>query len=252
MAILRRSWALDQIRADPASRFRICGRPHGRDVVAGVERHRDWRLAGRLVLAAAGGTIYALVEEERAGPARRPCRLLGRGRRRLSRRHHAEPGVDVVHERCTLRPPGTLRLAGRHQLARESGCDAQKFREPKRIQAIAFAEPSVRLRSRQQGCAAAGSETRDPADRGKTTARPGSSTSGAKDGSKGASGSRDGRRRRRPLHPLCPPQHAFSYSNGDPAVLVAAVVEPAGCPSGERAADLRDTADDDDEPGLDR
>jgi hypothetical protein len=46
---------------------------------------------------------------------------------------------------------------------------------------------------------------------------------------------------------------AYNYSNGDPAELVAAVVEPAGCPSAEPPPALRDTPDeDDDEPALDK
>ena len=38
----------------------------------------------------------------------------------------------------------------------------------------------------------------------------------------------------------------MNYSNGDASVLVAAVVEPAGCPSaGEPPPELRPTPDDD-------
>ncbi len=44
---------------------------------------------------------------------------------------------------------------------------------------------------------------------------------------------------------------AFNYSNGDPSVLVAAVVEPGGCPSSEPPPALRD-APDEDEPALDQ
>jgi hypothetical protein len=33
-------------------------------------------------------------------------------------------------------------------------------------------------------------------------------------------------------------RYAFNYSNGDPSVLVAAVIEPGGCPSGETPPDL--------------
>jgi len=38
-------------------------------------------------------------------------------------------------------------------------------------------------------------------------------------------------------------RYAFNYSNGDPAELVAAVVEPAGCPSAKPPPTLRDAPD---------
>ena len=48
-------------------------------------------------------------------------------------------------------------------------------------------------------------------------------------------------------------RYAFNYSNGDPAELVAAVVEPAGCPSAKPPPILRDTPDEDDpDAALDR
>lgn len=45
---------------------------------------------------------------------------------------------------------------------------------------------------------------------------------------------------------------AYNYSNGDPAELVAAVVEPSGCPSATPPPDLRDSPDEEPEgPALD-
>jgi cytochrome P450 len=38
-------------------------------------------------------------------------------------------------------------------------------------------------------------------------------------------------------------RYAMNYSNGDPSVLVAAVVEPAGCPSSRPPLDLRESED---------
>jgi hypothetical protein len=46
-------------------------------------------------------------------------------------------------------------------------------------------------------------------------------------------------------------RYAMNYSNGDPSVLVAAVVEPGGCPSSGPPPDLRDSDDEDVEPELD-
>jgi hypothetical protein len=42
---------------------------------------------------------------------------------------------------------------------------------------------------------------------------------------------------------------AMNYSNGDPSILVAAVVEPGGCPTADPPPELRDRTDD--EPELD-
>jgi 4-amino-4-deoxy-L-arabinose transferase-like glycosyltransferase len=40
-------------------------------------------------------------------------------------------------------------------------------------------------------------------------------------------------------------RYATNYSNGDPSILVAAVLEPAGCPTGEEPPELRQGDDDD-------
>ncbi|HEX5007891.1 MAG TPA: glycosyltransferase family 39 protein [Hyphomonadaceae bacterium] len=45
-------------------------------------------------------------------------------------------------------------------------------------------------------------------------------------------------------------RYAMNYSNGDPSILVAAVVEPGGCPSSGPPPELRDTSEPDD-PELD-
>jgi hypothetical protein len=47
-------------------------------------------------------------------------------------------------------------------------------------------------------------------------------------------------------------RYAFNYSNGDPSILVAAVVEPAGCVTEAPPQDLRSTQDAEDVPELER
>jgi hypothetical protein len=44
---------------------------------------------------------------------------------------------------------------------------------------------------------------------------------------------------------------AFNYSNGDASILVAAVIEPAGCPSAEPPPPMREGEEEPEPPPLD-
>lgn len=150
--------------------------------------------------------------------------------------------LAALKEVCAL-PEGTQQL-------RVSGCDTAQFRAPKIIRAISFAEPSLVFEL--------GNKITLPPDTA-TTIPPISEDNrpawlinvGDDTGRKAldqlvknaVAADRCIRFARR---------YVFNYSNGDPSVLVAAVVEPGGCPSGDTPPQLRPSTEEDDEPELDR
>ncbi len=249
MAILPTSWALDQIRADPASGFGAAS-----ERIAAMWT-QTWAATGigiwptLLILATAGATIYALIKKNPVGllAGLVACSaVVGVGYRAVIMPNQSwmlstNAAISALKELCAL-PEGT-------QLSKESGCDQQKFRAPKRIQSIAFAEPSFVFEIGNKVALPPESKPLIPPIAEDN--RPAWLINiGAKDGAAAleslvqaaVAADRCIRFARR---------NTFNYSNGDSAVLVAAVIEPAGCPSGDRLPDLRQAPSEDDEPALD-
>lgn len=249
MVLVATPLVLDPIRANAAADFG--------DLSARVSAgwRQAWEATGigiwpAVLIAAAGiWTLYALVKKNAAGllAGLLACSAAGGiGYRAVVLPNQSwmlatGASLSALQELCAL-PEGTA-------VSRNSGCDLQKFRPPKRINAIAFAEPSFVFRLGDkivlppEVTAVIPPAAEDP--------RPAwLINTGDKEG-KAALGQlvkaaiaadRCIRFARR---------YALNYSNGDPSVLVAAVVEPAGCPSGVGRPDLRQSTDEEDEPGLD-
>jgi 4-amino-4-deoxy-L-arabinose transferase-like glycosyltransferase len=199
-----------------------------------------------LMLAALGGTIYALVKKNPAG---------------LLAGLVACSAVTGISYRAAILPNQSWMLATNAALSalrevcalpegsaawQESGCEG---RAPKVVRAIAYAEPSLVFKLGNQITLPPESsieippiaEDNRPAwliDAGDEIGRK-----ALDDLIKSAvAADRCVRMARR---------FAYNYSNGDPAELVAAVVEPSGCPT-EKPPTLREsTAEDPDVPALD-
>ena len=247
LALAASPWALSAIRADAASDFGVLA-----DRVAATWT-QAWDSTGLglwptiLILAAAGGTIYALVRKSPIGlmAGLVACSAIGGiGYRAVVLPNQSwmlstNASLSALKEICAL-PEGS-------QQWRASGCEG---RAPKIIRAISFAEPSLVFEL--------GNKITLPPDT--TTEIPSIAEDnrpawlinvGDKRGKKAlgelveaaAAADRCIRLARR---------YAFNYSNGDPSVLVAAVVEPGGCPSGETTPDLRPSSEEEDAPELDR
>lgn len=247
LALAASPWALSAIRADAASDFGVLA-----DRVAATWT-QAWDSTGLglwptiLILAAAGGTIYALVRKSPIGlmVGLVACSAIGGiGYRAVVLPNQSwmlstNASLSALKEICAL-PEGS-------QQWRASGCEG---RAPKIIRAISFAEPSLVFEL--------GNKITLPPDT--TTEIPSIAEDnrpawlinvGDKRGKKAlgelveaaAAADRCIRLARR---------YAFNYSNGDPSVLVAAVVEPGGCPSGETTPDLRPSSEEEDAPELDR
>ncbi|HPI49970.1 MAG TPA: glycosyltransferase family 39 protein [Hyphomonadaceae bacterium] len=247
LAFAASPWALSAIRADAASDFGVLA-----DRVAATWT-QAWDSTGLglwptlLILAAAGGTIYALVRKSPIGlmAGLVACSAIGGiGYRAVVLPNQSwmlstNASLSALKEICAL-PEGS-------QQWRASGCEG---RAPKIIRAISFAEPSLVFEL--------GNKITLPPDT--TTEIPSIAEDnrpawlinvGDKRGKKAlgelveaaAAADRCIRLARR---------YAFNYSNGDPSVLVAAVVEPGGCPSGETTPDLRPSSEEEDAPELDR
>jgi 4-amino-4-deoxy-L-arabinose transferase-like glycosyltransferase len=251
LAIAPTPWALDAIRADTASDFGALA-----DRVAATWT-QAWDATGIgiwptvLILLAAGGTIYALIKKSPIGliAGLVACSAVGGiGYRAVILPNQSwmlstNASLSALKEVCAL-PEGT-------QQQRVSGCDSNEFRAPKIVRAISFAEPSLVFEL--------GNKITLPPDTGTTIPpisednRPAWLINVGDDKGKKAldelvknavAADRCIRFARR---------YAFNYSNGDPSELVAAVVEPGGCPSGSAPPELRpSTEEDDDEPELDR
>jgi hypothetical protein len=157
-----------------------------------------------------------------------------------------EASLSALRELCAL-PEGTAQWE-------DSGCARQSLNgrpiiPPKEIQAIAFAEPSLVFELGNQIKLPPASKAEIPPIAEDN--RPAWLINiGEADGRKAlddlvkaaVAADRCIRFARR---------YAMNYSNGDPSVLVAAVVEPAGCPSAPPPPDLRDTEEDQLPPPLD-
>lgn len=253
LAFAPSQWILGAIRADAAKDFG----PELADRVAWGWQ-QAWNATGIglwptiLILLAAGGTIYALVKKNPMGliAGLVACSAIGGiGYRAVILPNQAwmlstGASLSALKEICAL-PEGTAQW-------KKSGCEGapDNFRPPKIIRAIAFAEPSlvfslgnkITLPPESKPIIPPVSEDNRPAwliNVGEKTGRD------ALDELVKAAAAADRciRFARR---------YAYNYSNGDPSVLVAAVVEPAGCPSSGSPPDLRDTEEDEPAPELDR
>jgi hypothetical protein len=239
IALLASPWALAQLRADAAADFG----PLLADRVA-FEWAQAWDATGVgywptiLILLAAGATAYAVWKKLPAGVlvGLVLCSIAGGVLYRtvvlpnqswiLSTR----ASLSALTELCAL-PEGSA-------VWEKSGCEG---RAPKIIRAISFAEPSLvfRLGNRitlppvSRAVLPPVSDDPRPAwliNTGEEAGREALQELVAA----AAAADRCIRFARR---------YAMNYSNGDPSVLVAAVVEPAGCPSSRPPLDLRERED---------
>ncbi len=245
LALAPTGWVLGPVRADAASEF---GEYATR--VAGVWE-QAWNSTGigiwpsLLILLAAGGTIYALVKKHTVGLLAGiiACSLVaGVGYRAVVLPNQSwmlstGASLSALREVCAL-PEGTSAW-------RDSGCAG---RAPKLIRAISFAEPSLVFELGNKIILPPDStpvippiaEDNRPAWLINIADPPGRE---ALDKLVDAAVAADRcvRLARR---------FAFNYSNGDPSILVAAVVEPAGCPDSGPPPPLRETTDEELEPEL--
>jgi 4-amino-4-deoxy-L-arabinose transferase-like glycosyltransferase len=229
---------LDMIRADTAGDFGPLA-----DRVAATWQ-QAWDATGigiwptLLILAASGFTIYALVKKNAIwlmGGIIACSAIAGIGYRAVILPNQAwmlstGASLSALREICAL-PEGS-------QAWKDSGCEG---RAPKKIRAIAFAEPSLVFKLGNQIDLPPESNVEIPEITDDN--RPAWLINiGEEKGRKAldelivaaTSADRCVRLARR---------FAFNYSNGDPSVLVAAVVEPGGCPSAEPPPVLRDSAE---------
>jgi len=237
-AIAPTPWVLGELRADAAGDF---GENAAR--VAGVWEDA-WNATGIglwptiLILLASGATIYALLKKNAVGLLAGivACSAVtGIGYRAAILPNQAwmlptGASLSALRELCAL-PEGTSAW-------RDSGCQG---RAPKLIRAIAYAEPSlvfelgdkIILPPDSDAVIPPIAEDNRPAwlinigkDIGRTALDQLIDSAVAAD--------RCVRLARR---------FVLNYSNGDPSVLVAAVVEPAGCPASSEPPGLRPTPD---------
>ncbi len=173
------------------------------------------------------------VEEAADAAAGRAVRLRAGRRGRLSRGDAARAELDAVDQRVAVRTERTLRPARRDGAGGDqSGCTK---RRRSWCRAIAFGEPSLVFNL--------GNKIVLPPCPTRSSAGRAGQPPGLADQCRGR---RRAARRwtswcrrrpcRRPLHPVRPRRYATNYSNGDPSILVAAVLEPAGLPSAGGAA----------------
>lgn len=247
-AILPLPQILDQLRATAAEDFGDIG-PR----VAFIW-DQAWNATGigiwptLLMLIAIGGTLYALVKKNAAGLLAGivACSAItGISYRGLILPNQSwmlatNASLSALREVCAL-PEGSAALA-------QSGCEG---RAPKVVRAVAFAEPSLVFKLGNQIILPPDttvdippiSEDNRPAwliD----VADPVGKKALDKLVKSAVAADRCVRLARR---------YAYNYSNGDPTELVAAVVEPAGCPSAAPPPALRDSPDEDDpEQALDK
>lgn len=245
LVIAPTQWVLGPVRADAASEF---GEYATR--VTGVWQ-QAWDATGiglwpsLLILLAAGGTIYALVKKHMVGLLAGivACSLVaGVGYRAVVLPNQSwmlstGASLSALREVCAL-PEGTAAW-------RDSKCEG---RAPKLIRAISFAEPSLVFELGNKIILPPDStpvippiaEDNRPAWLINIGDPPGRE---ALDKLIDAAVAADRcvRLARR---------FAFNYSNGDPSILVAAVVEPAGCPDSGPPPSLREATEEEPEPEL--
>lgn len=246
-AIAPTPWVLGELRSDAAGDF---GENAAR--VAGIWENA-WNATGIgfwptvLILLASGGTIYALVKKNAVGLLAGivACSAVaGIGYRAAILPNQAwmlstGASLSALKEICAL-PEGTSAWD-------DSGCEG---RAPKVIRAIAFAEPSlvfelgnkIILPPESDAVIPPIAEDNRPAwlinigeEVGRTALDQLINSAVAAD--------RCVRLARR---------FALNYSNGDPSVLVAAVVEPAGCPDSSEPPDLRRPPEQEELPELEQ
>ena len=246
LAILPTPFVLDQLRGEAAQDFGDLS-----ERVAHVWQ-QDWAATGiglwptLLILAATGGTLYALLKKNAVGliAGLVACSAAaGIGYRALILPNQSwmlstGASLSALREVCAL-PEGSSAW-------RDSGCQG---RAPKKIRAIAFAEPSlvfevgnhIDLPPESSVEIPSIAEDNRPAwliNVGEEAGREALATL-VKEATAADRCIRLARR------------FAFNYSNGDPSILVAAVVEPAGCPSSGPPPTLRDSDDEPEPPPLD-
>ena len=246
LAIVPTPPVLEQLRGEAAQDFG--------DLTARVSHVWDqaWAATGigiwptLLILAATGGTLYALVKKNAAGliAGLVACSAVaGIGYRALILPNQSwmlstGASLSALREVCAL-PEGTAAW-------RESGCEG---RAPKKIRAIAFAEPSLVFELGNKIDLPPDSTVEIPAiaednrpawliNVGEAAGREALATL-VKEATAADRCIRLARR------------FAFNYSNGDASILVAAVIEPAGCPSAEPPPVLRDGDEEPEPPPLD-
>jgi 4-amino-4-deoxy-L-arabinose transferase-like glycosyltransferase len=248
IAAIPTPWVLDQLRAKGAHDFG----PALASRVAWMWR-QAWNETGIglwptiLIGLAAGVTIYALVKKHAVGLIAGiiACSAAGGiGYRAVilpnqSWALSSGAALSALKEICAL-PEGTAQW-------KQSGC---KGRAPKIIRAIAFAEPSLVFALGDKIILPPVVKAELPPIAEDN--RPAWLINiGAKDGRKAlndlveaaTAADRCIRFARR---------YAYNYSNGDPSVLVAAVVEPAGCPSSGLPPELREGEQEEPQPELDK
>jgi 4-amino-4-deoxy-L-arabinose transferase-like glycosyltransferase len=243
LAIVPMPQVLEQLRGEAAQDFgELAGRvSHVWDQAWAATGIGIWPTV--LIFAAAAGTLYALVKKSPIGliAGLVACSAVaGIGYRAIILPNQSwmlstGASLSALHEICAL-PEGSAAW-------RESGCEG---RAPKKIRAIAFAEPSlvfelgnkIDLPPESSIEIPTIAEDNRPAwliNVGEEVGREALETL-VKEATAADRCVRLARR------------FAFNYSNGDPSILVAAVVEPAGCPSAEPPPTLRDGEEEEPEP----
>lgn len=247
LALAASPWALGAIRADAASDFGVLA-----DRVAATWSEA-WDATGLglwptlLILAAAGGTIYALVRKSPIGLMAGivACSAIGGiGYRAVVLPNQSwmlatNASLSALKEICAL-PEGS-------QQWRASGCEG---RAPKIVRAISFAEPSLVFELGNKITLETESSTEIPAI--SEDNRPAWLINIGDEAGRKALGELVENAAAADRCIRFARRYAFNYSNGDPSVLVAAVIEPGGCPSGETTPDLRPATEEEDAPELDQ
>lgn len=247
LAIAPTPWVLGPVRADAASEFgeyatRVAGVWQGAWDATGIGL---W--PSILILLAAGGTIYALVKRQTVGLLAGivACSLVaGVGYRAFVLPNQSwmlatGASLSALREVCAL-PEGSSAW-------KESGCEG---RAPKKINAISYAEPSLVFELGNQIVLPPESTPEIPpiAEDNRPAwliniADPPGREALDKLIEQAVAADRCVRLARR---------FAYNYSNGDPSILIAAVVEPAGCPDSGPPPTLREAPEEDDQPELDQ
>ncbi len=248
LALVPTPWILDQIRAEAAEDF---GALAGR---VGGTWEQAWNATGIglwptiLIALATIGTLYALFKKHQIGVLAGlvACSAIaGMGYRSVVLPNQAwmlstGASLSALKELCAL-PEGT-------QQWRDSGCEG---RAPKKIRAIAFAEPSLVFEL--------GNKIDLPPDSSAELPSIAEDNRPAwliNIGEKAGQDALDKITLAAVAADRCirfARRYAFNYSNGDPSELVAAVIEPGACPNPSAPPpELRDSTEEDDPPELDR
>jgi hypothetical protein len=243
LAVLTTPPVLEQVRGEAAQEFGDLSQrvSHVWDQAWAATGIAFWPML--LILAAAGFTLYALFKKNAVGliAGLVACSAVaGIGYRAVVLPNQSwmlstGASLSALREVCAL-PEDSAAW-------RESGCEG---RAPKKIRAIAFAEPSLVFELGNQIDLPPESSVEIPAIAEDN--RPAWLINVGEEVGREAlaalikeatAADRCVRMARR---------FAYNYSNGDPSILVAAVVEPAGCPSAAPPPTLRDGEEEEPEP----